>query len=98
MFGPCRYVIVDVIGKSGSLGVENLRGSGMIAGEASLAYEEIVTISMVRSLLVSSFSFSSLFVCVCVCIHVVHVHIEVRGQHQGPSPITFHISGNRESH
>ncbi|EGW10621.1 Acetyl-CoA carboxylase 2 [Cricetulus griseus] len=46
-FGPCRYVIMDVIGKSGNLGVENLRGSGMIAGEASLAYEKIVTISMV---------------------------------------------------
>nr|XP_048305885.1 acetyl-CoA carboxylase 2 isoform X1 [Myodes glareolus]XP_048305892.1 acetyl-CoA carboxylase 2 isoform X1 [Myodes glareolus]XP_048305901.1 acetyl-CoA carboxylase 2 isoform X1 [Myodes glareolus]XP_048305910.1 acetyl-CoA carboxylase 2 isoform X1 [Myodes glareolus] len=45
--GESRYVIVDIIGKSGSLGVENLRGSGMIAGEASLAYEEIVTISMV---------------------------------------------------
>ena len=64
---------MDVIGKSANLGVENLRGSGMIAGEASLAYEEIVTISMVRSLLVSSFSFSSLFLCVplcvCVCVH-----------------------------
>ncbi|KAH0516969.1 Acetyl-CoA carboxylase 2 [Microtus ochrogaster] len=45
--GESRYVIMDVIGKSANLGVENLRGSGMIAGEASLAYEEIVTISMV---------------------------------------------------
>nr|BAA25799.1 acetyl-CoA carboxylase [Rattus norvegicus] len=40
-------IIVDVIGKDSSLGVENLRGSGMIAGEASLAYEKNVTISMV---------------------------------------------------
>ncbi|XP_031193342.1 acetyl-CoA carboxylase 2 isoform X3 [Mastomys coucha] len=44
--GESRYVIVDVFGKD-SLGVENLRGSGMIAGEASLAYENTVTISMV---------------------------------------------------
>ncbi|EDL19919.1 acetyl-Coenzyme A carboxylase beta [Mus musculus] len=45
--GESRYVIVDVIGKDANLGVENLRGSGMIAGEASLAYEKTVTISMV---------------------------------------------------
>ncbi|XP_028621240.1 acetyl-CoA carboxylase 2 [Grammomys surdaster] len=45
--GESRYVIMDVIGKDGGLGVENLRGSGMIAGEASLAYEKTVTISMV---------------------------------------------------
>ena len=29
------------------MGVENLRGSGAIAGETSLAYEEVVTISLV---------------------------------------------------
>lgn len=46
---------MDVIGKDGGLGVENLRGSGMIAGEASLAYEKTVTISMVSAFLVSSF-------------------------------------------
>lgn len=68
VFGPYRYVILDVIGNSDSLGVENLRGSGMIAGEASLAYEKIVTISMVRSLLVSSFPCSSVFLCVPVCV------------------------------
>uniref|UniRef100_A0A8C5JWY7 acetyl-CoA carboxylase n=1 Tax=Jaculus jaculus TaxID=51337 RepID=A0A8C5JWY7_JACJA len=45
--GESRYVITDIIGKDSSLGVENLRGSGMIAGEASLAYDEVVTISMV---------------------------------------------------
>ena len=47
MFGTYRYVITDVIGKEDGLGVENLRGSGTIAGESSLAYEEIVTISLV---------------------------------------------------
>ncbi|CAK6440135.1 unnamed protein product [Pipistrellus nathusii] len=45
--GESRYVITDIIGKDDGLGVENLRGSGMIAGECSLAYDEIVTISMV---------------------------------------------------
>ncbi|KAG8521239.1 Acetyl-CoA carboxylase 2 [Galemys pyrenaicus] len=45
--GESRYVVTDIIGKDDGLGVENLRGSGMIAGESSLAYEEIVTISLV---------------------------------------------------
>uniref|UniRef100_A0A8C0X5I2 acetyl-CoA carboxylase n=1 Tax=Castor canadensis TaxID=51338 RepID=A0A8C0X5I2_CASCN len=45
--GESRYVVTDIIGKDDGLGVENLRGSGMIAGESSLAYEEVVTISMV---------------------------------------------------
>ncbi|XP_008568005.1 PREDICTED: acetyl-CoA carboxylase 2 [Galeopterus variegatus] len=45
--GESRYVITDIIGKDDGLGVENLRGSGTIAGESSLAYEEIVTISLV---------------------------------------------------
>uniref|UniRef100_A0A8C9D298 Acetyl-CoA carboxylase beta n=1 Tax=Panthera leo TaxID=9689 RepID=A0A8C9D298_PANLE len=45
--GESRYVITDIIGKDRGLGVENLKGSGMIAGESSLAYEEIVTISLV---------------------------------------------------
>nr|XP_020449981.1 acetyl-CoA carboxylase 2 isoform X2 [Monopterus albus] len=42
-----RYIITDIIGKDEGLGVENLRGSGTIAGESSQAYEEIITISMV---------------------------------------------------
>uniref|UniRef100_A0A2K5QF51 acetyl-CoA carboxylase n=1 Tax=Cebus imitator TaxID=2715852 RepID=A0A2K5QF51_CEBIM len=42
-----RYMITDIIGKDDGLGVENLRGSGTIAGESSRAYEEIVTISLV---------------------------------------------------
>ncbi|KAM9329623.1 acetyl-CoA carboxylase 2 isoform 2-T2 [Gastrophryne carolinensis] len=45
--GESRYVVTDIIGKEEGLGVENLRGSGTIAGESSLAYEEVVTISMV---------------------------------------------------
>lgn len=34
-------------GKDDGLGVENLRYAGMIAGETSQAYKEVVTISMV---------------------------------------------------
>ncbi|CAF4351266.1 unnamed protein product, partial [Adineta steineri] len=45
--GEMRHKIVDIIGKENSLGVENLRGSGMIAGETSLAYNVIPTISLV---------------------------------------------------
>ncbi|XP_077942833.1 acetyl-CoA carboxylase isoform X1 [Gasterosteus aculeatus] len=45
--GESRYIITDIIGKDDGLGVENLRGSGAIAGESSQAYEEIITISMV---------------------------------------------------
>ncbi|CAJ0940987.1 unnamed protein product [Ranitomeya imitator] len=42
-----QYVLTDIIGKEEGIGVENLRGSGTIAGESSLAYDEIITISMV---------------------------------------------------
>ncbi|KAM8960679.1 LOW QUALITY PROTEIN: acetyl-CoA carboxylase 2 [Pelodytes ibericus] len=45
--GESRYVLTDIIGKEEGIGVENLRGSGTIAGESSLTYDEIVTISMV---------------------------------------------------
>lgn len=42
-----RYKILDLIGAEDGIGVENLRYAGMIAAETSLAYDEIVTISMV---------------------------------------------------
>ncbi|XP_073990348.1 acetyl-CoA carboxylase isoform X5 [Rhodnius prolixus] len=45
--GEPRYKITDIIGKDDGLGVENLRYAGMIAGESSQAYREIVTMSMV---------------------------------------------------
>ncbi|XP_043262709.1 acetyl-CoA carboxylase isoform X1 [Colletes gigas] len=45
--GESRYRITDIIGKDDGLGVENLKYAGMIAGETSRAYEEIVTISIV---------------------------------------------------
>ena len=37
-------------GKKDGIGVENLRASGMIAGETSQAYEEVLTISLVTNL------------------------------------------------
>ena len=36
-----------ILGKKDGLGVENLKGSGMIAGETSLAYEQVVTLNLV---------------------------------------------------
>ncbi|XP_072302602.1 acetyl-CoA carboxylase 1 isoform X3 [Eucyclogobius newberryi] len=45
--GESRYKITDIIGKDEGLGVENLKGSGMIAGESSLAYEEVITLNLV---------------------------------------------------
>ncbi|TPX49071.1 acetyl-CoA carboxylase [Synchytrium endobioticum] len=45
--GDVRYKISDVIGRVHGLGVENLQGSGMIAGETSLAYDEIFTLTLV---------------------------------------------------
>jgi acetyl-CoA carboxylase/biotin carboxylase 1 len=42
-----RWIITDIIGIQHGIGVENLSGSGLIAGETSLAYEEIFTITLV---------------------------------------------------
>lgn len=47
LFECFSYKITDIIGKQDGIGVENLRYAGMIAGETSQAYNEIVTISMV---------------------------------------------------
>ena len=44
---PNRYMITDIIGEESDLGVENLMGSGLIAGETSRAYDEIFTLTMV---------------------------------------------------
>ena len=42
-----RYKIDAIIGLANSIGVENLRGSGLIAGETSRAYDETFTLSYV---------------------------------------------------
>uniref|UniRef100_A0A8W8JLD9 CoA carboxyltransferase N-terminal domain-containing protein n=1 Tax=Magallana gigas TaxID=29159 RepID=A0A8W8JLD9_MAGGI len=51
--GEPRYKIIDIIGREEGLGVENLRESGMIAGESSIAYNEIVTINLVSKIITS---------------------------------------------
>lgn len=45
--GVTRYVITDIIGEEADLGVENLMGSGLIAGETARAYNEIFTLTIV---------------------------------------------------
>ena len=45
--GETRYRITDIIGLTDGLGVENLKGSGLIAGETSRAYDDIFTITLV---------------------------------------------------
>jgi acetyl-CoA carboxylase/biotin carboxylase 1 len=45
--GETRLRITDIIGHTDGLGVENLRGSGLIAGETSRAYDDIFTITLV---------------------------------------------------
>jgi Acetyl-CoA carboxylase, carboxyltransferase component (subunits alpha and beta) len=41
------YQITDIIGAEPDLGVENLKGSGLIAGETSNAYNNIFTMTIV---------------------------------------------------
>ena len=41
------YRVTDVIGSEPDLGVENLKGSGLIAGETSVAYKDIFTMTIV---------------------------------------------------
>jgi acetyl-CoA carboxylase/biotin carboxylase 1 len=45
--GEERHKITTIIGAEDGLGVESLRGSGLIAGETSRAYEDIFTITLV---------------------------------------------------
>ncbi|CCK72032.1 uncharacterized protein KNAG_0I02460 [Huiozyma naganishii CBS 8797] len=45
--GEERYVIKTIIGADDGLGVESLRGSGLIAGATSRAYQDIFTITLV---------------------------------------------------
>ena len=42
-----HYKITDIIGEEEDLGVENLMGSGLIAGETSRAYDDIFTLTLV---------------------------------------------------
>ncbi|TFK29759.1 acetyl CoA carboxylase [Coprinopsis marcescibilis] len=47
--GERRFRITDIIGAQDGLGVESLRGSGLIAGATSRAYDDIFTITLVTA-------------------------------------------------
>lgn len=47
--GERRHQITDIIGLKHGLGVECLKGSGLIAGETARAYDDIFTISLVSA-------------------------------------------------
>ena len=47
--GERRHKITDIIGLQHGLGVESLKGSGLIAGETSRAYDDIFTITLVTA-------------------------------------------------
>lgn len=55
--GEERYKVITVIGAEDGLGVESLRGSGLIAGETSRAYEDIFTITLVTCRSVGMYSY-----------------------------------------
>lgn len=45
--GQTVFKVTDIIGSEPDLGVENLKGSGLIAGETSAAYNDIFTLTIV---------------------------------------------------
>ena len=45
--GEAVHRVTDIIGSEPDLGVENLKGSGLIAGETSAAYKDIFTLTIV---------------------------------------------------
>ncbi|KAF6761596.1 acetyl CoA carboxylase [Ephemerocybe angulata] len=47
--GERRFKLTDIIGLQDGLGVESLKGSGLIAGETSRAYDDIFTITLVSA-------------------------------------------------
>ena len=54
--GELRHKITTIVGAEDGLGVECLRGSGLIAGETSRAYEDIFTITLVTCRSVGKFN------------------------------------------
>ena len=54
-------------GRDDGIGVENLKGSGMIAGEMSAAYDDIVTISLI----------STLYIYITLSLHFEHSLIRI---------------------
>ena len=58
--GEERYKITTIIGTENGLGVECLKGSGLIAGATSKAYEDIFTITLVTCRSVGEYSLTYL--------------------------------------
>lgn len=58
--GEIRHKITTIIGAEDGLGVECLRGSGLIAGETSRAYDDIFTVTLVTCRSVGTFLFTFL--------------------------------------
>lgn len=49
--GEVHYVLDAIIGLANGIGVENLRGSGLIAGETSRAYDQVILfIALIRNI------------------------------------------------
>jgi acetyl-CoA carboxylase/biotin carboxylase 1 len=55
--GQKRHKITTIVGSEDGLGVECLRGSGLIAGATSRAYNDIFTITLVTCRSVGKFAF-----------------------------------------
>ena len=62
--GETRHKIVTIVGAEDGLGVECLKGSGLIAGATSRAYEDIFTITLVTCRSVGKLQ--------CVILHLYH--------------------------
>ena len=45
------WCFLNNVGLKDGIGVENLQGSGMIAGETSQAYDEVFTINLVSTVI-----------------------------------------------
>lgn len=54
--GEDVYRIKAIIGKEHGIGVENLQGSGLIAGDTSKAYKDIFTVTLVTCRSVGMYS------------------------------------------
>lgn len=52
--GECRHKITDIIGMQDGLGVECLKGSDLITGDPSCAYDDIFTITLVTARSIST--------------------------------------------
>jgi acetyl-CoA carboxylase/biotin carboxylase 1 len=95
--GEERYKITTIVGAEDGLGVESLRGSGLIAGETSRAYEDIFTITLVTCRSVgmyyaNSLDFVSNFVQVLVPTLSVSASVPSRSKASPSSSLVLKLS------